>query len=299
VKYIPNGVSVAVGRALLHTKKHSPVIMFTAGIAGSLTATVLACRSTLQVDQVLSTAEVDKVRIKNSVDKPMKNGETYTEQDRDDDLRTLRIKTVVEIAKLYAPAIAVGVVSYGLLTGAHVVLTKRNGALAAAYVAVDRAFKEYRARVVEEQGTEKDLQYRYGSVKKEIVEEGEHGHEVKTVNRIDPATGLSMYAQNFGPGNKNWRLAPGSNRLFVQCQQNFANDLLNARGHVFLNEVYDMLGLERTTAGQVVGWVRGNGDGYITFGLDDNKKEVWDFMNGDEKSVWLDFNVDGPVYTLI
>jgi hypothetical protein len=68
---------------------------------------------------------------------------------------------------------------------------------------------------------------------------------------------------------------------------------------VFLNDVYDLLGMDRTPAGAVVGWVKGHGDGYITFMLDDNKREVYDFFEGNEKSVWLDFNVDGVVYKLI
>jgi hypothetical protein len=301
VKFIPNAVAVKAARTALQARKHSPVIMFGAGIAGSLTATVLACKATLKLEEVLVKAEDKRNELKEAGENnpELKNGKRYTKEDSESDLRILRIKTVVEVGKIYAPAIAVGVVSYGLLTGAHIVLTKRNASLAAAYVAVDKAFKQYRERVRQDVGDEKDLEYRYGSVEKEIVEEGEHGHEVKTVKRINPATGKSMYAVVFDETNKNWQRAPGANRLFVQSQQNWANDLLNARGHVFLNDVYDMLGVERTKAGAVTGWVKGNGDGYITFGLDDNRREVWDFFEGNEKSVWLDFNVDGIVYDLI
>lgn len=301
MKFIPNAVAVTAARTALQARKHSPIIMFGAGIAGSLTATVLACKATLKLEEVLAKAEDKRNELKEAgeTNPELKNGKRYTKEDSESDLRILRIKTAVEVGKIYAPAIAVGVVSYGLLTGAHVVLTKRNASLAAAYVAVDKAFRQYRERVRQDVGEEKDLEYRYGSVEKEIVEEGEHGHEVKTVKRINPVTGKSMYAVVFDDTNKNWQRAPGANRLFVQSQQNWANDLLNARGHVFLNDVYDMLGINRTKAGSVVGWVKGNGDGYITFGLDDNRREVWDFFEGNEKSVWLDFNVDGVVYDLI
>jgi hypothetical protein len=87
--------------------------------------------------------------------------------------------------------------------------------------------------------------------------------------------------------------------MFIRSQQNYANDLLNARGHVFLNEVYDMLGIERTSAGAVVGWVRGNGDNEIDFGVLNDLHSGQRFINGDERSVLLDFNVDGVVYDLI
>jgi hypothetical protein len=301
VKFIPNAVAIKAARTVLQARKHSPIIMFSVGVAGSLTATVLACRSTLKLEEVLAQAEDKRNELKHAgeTNPPLKSGGVYTKDDSEDDLRKHRLNTIIEIGKLYAPAVALGVVSYGLLTGAHVVLTKRNTAITAAYVAVDRAFKEYRERVRRDVGEEKDLEYRFGSIEKEIVEEGEHGHEVNRVKRINPVTGKSMYAVVFDDTNKNWVRAPGANRLFVQAQQSWANDLLNARGHVFLNDVYDLLGLERTPAGAVVGWVKGHGDGYITFMLDDNKREVYDFFEGNEKSVWLDFNVDGVVYDLI
>jgi hypothetical protein len=58
------------------------------------------------------------------------------------------------------------------------------------------------------------------------------------------------------------------------------------------------MGFERTSAGFVVGWVLdGNGDGYIDFGLSEARSSR--FMNAEERSVILDFNVDGVVYDLI
>jgi hypothetical protein len=89
-------------------------------------------------------------------------------------------------------------------------------------------------------------------------------------------------------------------------QQNFANDRLRAKGHLLLNDVYDSLGLPRTAAGCVVGWVKGGngqttaGDGYVDFGLfDPETQEIRDFFRGDNGALWLDFNVDGEVYKLI
>jgi hypothetical protein len=188
MKFIPNGASLALGRAALKTRKHSPVIMFSVGIAGSVASTVLACRATLKLEEVLQQSELKKDQI--AYAEEHKPEEVYSKKDAENDRRILRVQTVANVAKLYAPAICVGVASIGLLTGSHVVLTKRNTALLAAYGVLERGFNEYRARVRDELGEAKDLEYRYGAVEKEIVEEGEHGHEVKTIRRIDPNADL-------------------------------------------------------------------------------------------------------------
>jgi hypothetical protein len=92
------------------------------------------------------------------------------------------------------------------------------------------------------------------------------------------------------------------NQMFLQSQQNYANDYLIAHGYLFLNDVYDLLGLERTQAGQVVGWVRGKdgGDGYVDFGIFENDTVMGkQFAMGNSRSILLDFNVDGVVWDLI
>lgn len=294
MKYIPNAVAVKAARTVLLARKHAPVIMFSAGIAGSVTSTVLACKATLKLEDVLAKAEIDKEKAEEA---RREHPERYSEEDKASDERTIRVRTVFEVAKLYAPAIGVGVLSYGLLTGAHVVLHKRNGALAAAYVAVDRAFKEYRARVSEELGEEKDREFRFGSKEVEYVEETEDGEIVTKRRRKAHPNGLSMYSQCFDQLNVNWEPNSEYNFHFIRCQQTWANDRLKARGHVFLNEVYDQLGFDHTKEGAIVGWVKGNGDNYIDFGLSGDHAAY--FMTGDENAVWLDFNVDGPVWNLI
>ena len=61
-----------------------------------------------------------------------------------------------------------------------------------------------------------------------------------------------------------------------------------------------MLGIPRSQAGAVVGWVLGEGDDYIDFGMfDGNNMATRDFVNGYERSILLDFNVDGVIYDLI
>lgn len=90
---------------------------------------------------------------------------------------------------------------------------------------------------------------------------------------------------------------PESNRYFLMMQQNYANEKLRNRGYLFLNEVYDMIGIPRTKAGQVVGWLYNErnpvGDNFVDFGIYEDRNA--EFVNGYTDRVLLDFNVDGNI----
>lgn len=107
----------------------------------------------------------------------------------------------------------------------------------------------------------------------------------------------SPYAVFFDEASAAWTNNPECNKLFLRRTQDLANAKLRARGYLFLNEVYDMLGVPRTRAGQLTGWVYDEknpcGDNYVDFGIFDLHNR--DFVNGFEKSVLLDFNVDGNI----
>lgn len=294
---IPSSASVTVARQALKLRKHSPVLMFGAGVVTAAASTVFACKATLKVEEVLNETEKKKLDIDYARDTAP---EKYSDKDRSQDLVKLRVQTAVNLGKLYAPAIGLGVLSIGLLTGSHVVLSKRNVALTAAYSALEKGFNEYRARVRDELGEDKEREFRYGVIQKEIVEEGENGHEVKTVTRIDGSPrGSSIYARVFDELNPNWKPMPEYNRLFLQAQQAYANNQLQSRGHVFLNDVYDSLKMPRSKEGSVVGWLKGHGDDFVDFGLFDDDNQVKDFMRGEEGAVWLDFNVVGNIWDKI
>lgn len=280
------------GKQILSVRKHSPVILFGAGVVGVVTTVVLASRATLKLEEVLEDTQhnLDLVRGMKSDD--------YSEDDRRNDQIILYVRAVGKVAKLYAPSVLVGVTSIAMLTGSHVILTRRNGALMAAYAVLDRGFKEYRARVIEKYGKETDRQMRYGGEMRSEETVGKDG-QIKVKVHHDAIPGNpSIYARCFDQTCNNWSRDDWRNVFLVQCQQNYANDLLRARGYVFLNEVYEMLGLPKTKEGQIVGWLRdGNGDGYIDFGIfDGDTYSALRFVRGDEGAIWLDFNVDGIIY---
>ena len=291
MKYIPNSVTTKVGRSALQASKHSPTILFATGMVGFVATTVLASRATLKLETVLeSTKEnLDAVHKLREADR-----EDYTEEDAKKDTAYIYAAAAVDITKLYAPVVLVGFVSVACLTKSHTILNKRNAGLTAAYTALDKAFTEYRGRVAKEFGDEKEREFRYGIEQRTV--EDTTGKEV-VVRRVDPNK-ISGYAKFFDESNPNWNRNPDYNFAFIRSQQNYANNILQVRGHVFLNEIYDSLGFERTSAGAVVGWVISKeGDNFIDFGLfNGGNPMAVEFINGNEPCILLDFNVDGVIY---
>ena len=298
MKFIPASVANKAARPLLHLQKASPQIMFAGGIVAGLTGTVLACRATLKVSDTLAEFEElkDKAAVLHENDL-----ETYDDKAYAKDLTVIKVKTILTLTKLYAPAAGLLVVSATLLTGSHVTLNKRNASLTAAYASVDQAFGKYRERVRDQLGAEVDQEMRYGTRSVSETVEGDDGKK-KVVKHVRVGEGEpSQYARFFDELCPDFKKNAEYNMIFLRAQQNYANDMLNARGHVFLNEIYDMLGLPRSGAGAVVGWVYGNGDNYIDFGIfeDRTNERVRDFVNGRENAILLDFNVDGVIYEKI
>lgn len=294
---LPNAITSRFSRQLLQMQKHSPKLMFATGVVGIVGAGVWACHSTLKLSEVLENAEKQSILANTEHE----TNDEYSDTDYTKDLAKIKVKTILNIAKLYAPAVGVAVVSIGLLTGSHVVLNRRNASLTAAYATLDQAYRQYRERVVSELGGDKDREFRYGTETVEESVEGKDG-KIKTVKHTRAAGTPSQYAKFFDKLCDPWVANPEYNRIFLQAQQNYANEKLQAQGHLFLNEVYDMLDIPRTGAGAVVGWVFGKGgDDYVDFGIfdPDSNERVIDFVNGREGSILLDFNVDGVVWDKI
>ena len=288
-------------------QKHSPEILAGVGVVGTVASAVMACKATLKLNDILDECKETRDKIKEVAENPRYEKE-YSPEDAKKDLTVNYTQTAVKIAKLYTPAVILGSASLGCLLASNDILRKRNAALSAAYMTVDKSFKEYRQRVADRFGEEVEKEIRY-NIKAQAIESviaNEDGSETVVVEEgkvMDPNL-YSDYARFFDEFNPNWQNDPEYNLMFLKAQQQYANDLLKARGRLFLNEVYDMLGIERTKAGQVVGWTYNmknpTGDNFVDFGIYDMSKErVRAFVNGCEPSILLDFNVDGNVWDLM
>lgn len=291
MKFIPEALTRTASRQLLVAKKNSPHLFFAGGLLGLGASTFMACRATLQLEK-----QVDEMRQRVAdVKENAKNMPTeYGQKEYQRDLLYVYIRSGRTITRLYAPSIAVGALSIAALTGSHIQLTKRNTALTATLAAFMKAHDEYRERVREAIGEERERDIHQSVVATEVEGTGKN----KQITKVVDKNGFSVYARVFDETNPRWEKNSEINRIFLQAQQKYFNHRLHARGHVFLNEVYDALGFEHSSAGQIVGWlVNGEGDSYIDFGIFDNTSHR--FVNGDERSIWLDFNVDGPIYDKI
>lgn len=292
-----------VSRTGLKIKKHSPEILVVAGVAGIIGGTVMACKATMKASALLESHKGKLDDIQEVKEKHGPLGE-YSEEDAKKDTIIVCTRTAVDFIKLYGPAVTLSLVGIGCMLGAHGIMRKRNVAILAAYKAVEKSYSDYRKRVIEQLGEVKDREFRFGTKVEEIevTTTGKDGKEkTETVKMTVPAA-PSQYAVFFDETNPDWHKSPDLNKMFLLTQQNYANDMLTIHGHLFLNEVYDMLGVPRTTAGAVVGWVKEGetGDGFVDFGIFDADNQLKrDFVNGFERSILLDFNVDGVIYDLI
>lgn len=303
-----NSVTRTLNKARFQIKKHSPEILIVAGIAGVVTSAVMACKATTKINDILDQTKEEVGKVNDALDNEKISEDVYSKEDAKKDLAIIYIQTGVKLAKLYGPSLILGALSITSILASNSILRKRNVALAAAYAAIDNSFKEYRGRVIERFGKDLDRELKYNIKAKEISETtvDENGKET-TVTKTVPVVESeepSDYARFFCEGCAGWTKDPEMNLVFLKQQQNWANELLKTRGHLFLNEVYDMLGIERSKAGQVVGWVydetNPNCDNYVDFGIYDiynERKRA--FVNGWERSILLDFNVDGDIYSLL
>lgn len=302
LKNVAGVVSRKTGRSLLELRRVSPDILVTVGVVGAVASTVLACRATLKGSEEL-TKSLNDIKYVKELKETIPDSKTYNKTEYAKDLAWSYARLGGAALKLYAPAIITAAVSYSCLIGSHSMLKTRNEALMGAFVVADRAFRKYRDRVVEEFGEEADRRIITNAREEtEVVASSTDGKEVKKkVTSVEDPTGISIYARFFDECSAQWSRNADYNLLFLKSQQNWANDLLRSRGHVFLNEVYDALGIPHSKAGSICGWLYdGDGDGIIDFGiydLDNAKRR--DFVNGYEKSILLDFNVDGVIYDRI
>lgn len=283
----------------LNAKRKLPDILVFAGISGIIGGAVMACVATRKLDGVLENH-------KSSIKAVHKKYElTPGSNDEKKEITKVYMDTGVSMIRLYGPAIGLGTVSIASIITGNNIHRKRNIALAAAYTAVDTGFKTYRSRVVERFGDEVDKELRAGTRQEvvTVVETDEDGNKREVEKSITVVDDIlpSEYARYFCYGE-----ARGAepnyeyNLFFLGIQQNTANRLLMTNGYLFLNDVYDMLGITRSIPGQVVGWVYDrnsdtHGDNHIDFRIQEVYRKKDDGSERYEKVILLDFNVDGSI----
>lgn len=281
-------VTRLVGRAGLVLSKHAPTILTAAGTAGFIGTTILASKATLNVEETIAEETALLVKVHEAHD-----AGKLDDKDALHDKVVLYTRMTTKLAKLYAPALILGAASIVSLATGHGIMLKRNASLAAAYAAVDQAFKTYKKKIESKFGKEAVLDALVSTPQEDLTK------DEMTLEAVTAVDGVSPYGVIFDEDNVNWSADEDLAKLHLDCQQQYANDILQTRGHIFLNEVYKMLGFPHTPAGAVTGWVKGQGDDFVDFNIFDGMFEGED-KNGRTVTKWaLDFNVDGVMYDKI
>lgn len=288
-----------VNSCKLAVSKHSPEILVVTGIVGVVTSAVMACKETRRLDPVLEAHKQNAEAVHK------KYAQNPDERAEKRELTGVYLKTGLGFVKLYGPSVTLGALSITGILASNNILRKRNMALAAAYATIDASFKQYRGRVIERFGEQVDKELRLGAhqEKIEVTETDENGKEkkVKKNATIVDNPMPSDYARYFAyPEARAAEPNADYNAFFLKAQQELANHMLRANGFLFLNDVYEMLGIEKSRAGQAVGWVydknrEDHGDNWVDFGIQEVYRKRSDKPGDYEKVFLLDFNVDGPI----
>lgn len=288
-----NKISRFANRTALKFQKHSPQILFYGGLVGVVATTVMASRATLKAVPVIEEHKEQRAELDRTAAKVPMASEDYS--------RTAVQQytvTTLSLARLYGPTILVGGLSIAALTKSHQQLTSRNTALTMAYTGLFKTFEGYRKRVREQLGDDIDQQFMHGTVQKELEYEDKQGKtRKKEVTALDPSSAAALHYM-YDANNPSWCKDPGYNQTFLDNQQYWANVLLQKQGHLFLNEVYDLLKIPQTREGQLLGWVYkdlGDNDTFVTFGHHNDGE----FVAGFKRDVMLEFNIHGPILELI
>ena len=288
-------------KAQLTVRKHSPEILMVAGVIGTVAGAVMACKETLELEDVLDECKQEKMEL----EEQYAMCEEYSEDALKKDQVKLTIKQAAKIVKLYAPSVIMEVTSIGVIFASNDIMRKRNASMAAAYATLNSMYKHYRQNVIESYGEEVDKDMRFGVKHEKVTEIDEDGNKVKIDARIvdldNTALAISDYSRFFQMGCKGFDASSGRyNLLYLKGIQAMFNNKLIADGYVMLNDVYRELGFDTIPEGWSIGWVYDEenpiGDNYIDFGLYEARNKNQRAVNDWEPVILMDFNVDGNLY---
>jgi hypothetical protein len=202
---------------------NSPLILTAIGVTGTITTAVLASKATIKAVRLLDNEE-------------------YILETQD--LPPLDIKEKVNRTwKLYVPAIGTGALTVVCIVGANRIGTRRAAAMAAAYSLSEKAFVEYKDKVVDKLGTSKEQK-----VRDEIAQDRVTANPVSTKEVLITGAGdVLCYDSITGRYFK-------SNMESLRKAENDINRQLLHDGYVTLHEFYVMIGLPSTLYSSEVGW---------------------------------------------
>jgi uncharacterized protein DUF6353 len=291
---VPKSLTRVGSRSLLKLNASSPTLLVVAGVGGLVATAFLASKASRKLDPILIEHQARRVEVKHNL--------TDKGRVQQRALLGVYVDTSAKLTKLYGPTLFVGTASVVSVLGGHKILRGRQIATMAAYSGLLEQFQSYRKRIADTLGEEVEKGI-YEGARGEWLEDPNHKGEYKLHPVFDKDSTDHYLRPWYDETNPNWVRNAQANYLFLKGVQQHMNIRLQIKGHVFLNEVFDALGIPRTREGVVAGWLyedKGQGDGFIDFGfMSSLDPHTIAFCNEVEKTVRLNFNIDGVIWDQI
>lgn len=300
--FVISGVVGEIGKAV---QKNLPKILFGTGVVASVAGLVSAIKATRKLDDILVEHKEELERIEKE-----EVTEEYTEKDKEKEKFHVRACAARDIANLYWKAVAFEGLALGCFGRSFGILHERNVSLSAAALMADKMLKEQDKAIEERFGEEVAREIKQRIVEKEVEEEviDKNGKKkiVKKKVKVSEFDARSNFCRWFDECSGYFEKNPEYNKSFLLQRQKWANEELKRRyiygkgGRLTMNDVYDMLGFERTKAGAIAGWVFDPTDPscingtHIDFGIFEKELMARNgaFINGIDRYCFLDFNID-------
>lgn len=303
------------GNGLLAARKHAPELMIGAGIVGFGATIFETVKATNRTNEVLDEKEATIATIEAARDDYSE--EEYSCRTYERDIKEANRRAKWGIVRAWAPVATLGGASVISVLGGYRILNGRYVATAAAYKVLENGFERYRGNVVERFGKDMDYELLH-DIKAEELEkarkEQAENKEIeadnkrrKVLKKHKKTAYAEVYNGIFDEYSDRWQRYWNAEQVlnYLKQKQNELNDKLAIRKHLFVNEVYDALGFERTPQGQVTGWIitKYNPDSKVSLGIDempeDELRQILSTHRNEDIRVKIRLNPDGLIYNLI
>lgn len=274
--------------------KHAPAICVGVGACGVAIGAGLIAKATYdhkeEIEESINNIEVTKEWTTES-----------SEKERKKEIARSYVKCAKSLTRIYLPGSTCMCAGLCSILFGHRILSMRYAAVIAAYESVNKSYKGYRANIREKYGKDEDIETAYDLKAEKLNDETVY---VPKDDIFIPDRDLSDFAVFFGSGystlidsDTNPTNDPERNREILRDIEQAANDIFNQQGYLFLSDVYLMLGMLYKYPPDGIGWVKGRGDDFVSFGIFDVRNA--NAISGDEDIFLLDFNHDGYILPYI
>lgn len=220
-----------VKRGQVLVAENSAAILTGTGIVGTVTTAVLAGRAGFKSYALILERQLDANAAAAEEDSGAEEAELSTFQ---------KVKIVWP---LYVPPVASGITTIGSIFFSHRISASKSASLVAAYGLSEKAFQEYKTKVIEKLGDKKE-----DALRDEIAQDRVTANPPQETQIIMVAGGdVVCYDSHNG------RYFKSSMEALKQAENEINKEILQD-GYASLSSFYDKIGLDSTEYSNNVGW---------------------------------------------